>query len=108
MIDFDDFAKLEIRAATVTAAEPLEEARVPAIVLTLDFGEGDVRRSSAQIAERYHPDDLVGSQVLAVTNLPPKQVGSVMSRCLVLGVPTPEGVVLVRPDEAVPNGARLA
>lgn len=108
MIDYEDFSRMEIRVATVVAAEPLDNARVPALVLSLDFGDGDLRRSSARITDRYQPGDLVGTQVMAVTNLPPKQVGSVMSRCLVLGFPTKNGVVLARPEYLVADGTRLS
>lgn len=107
MIEFDDFSRVEIRAATVVDARPLENARRPAIVLTLDFGDGEERRSSAQITDLYEPEDLIGTQVMAVTNLPSKQVGTVMSACLVLGFPTESGVVLARPEQTIPNGSRL-
>ena len=108
-ITYDDFLKVDIRVGTITAAEPYPEARKPAIKLTVDFGPGiGTRRSSAQIVRHYAPDTLVGRQVLAVVNFPPKQIGKFVSECLVLGLPDAEGeVVLVGPGQAVPNGGRL-
>ncbi|HYD67877.1 tRNA-binding protein [Azospirillum sp.] len=108
-IGFDDFLKVEVRVGTVVAAEPYPEARKPAIKLTVDFGpEVGTRRSSAQVTRHYTPDSLVGRQVLAVVNFPPKQIGKFVSECLVLGLPDADGeVVLIRPDQPVPNGGRL-
>ncbi|MGZ3216028.1 tRNA-binding protein [Paracoccus sp. T5] len=107
-ITFDDFLKVDIRVATITRAEPFPEARKPAIKLWLDLGEMGSRRSSAQITRHYDPAALVGKQVLCVVNFPPRQIGPVLSEVLVLGVPDPEGeIVLIRPDLNVPNGGRL-
>ena len=107
-ISFDDFLKVDIRVATITRAEPFPEARKPAIKLWLDVGELGERKSSAQITRHYEPDALVGSQVLCVVNFPPRQIGPVRSEVLVLGVPDPDGeVVLIRPDLDVPNGGRM-
>ena len=107
-ISFDDFLKVDIRVATITRAEPFPEAKKPAIKLWLDLGDLGERKSSAQITRHYRPDDLVGRQVLCVTNFPPRQIGPVRSEVLVLGVPDPDGeVVLLRPDLDVPNGGRL-
>jgi tRNA-binding protein len=108
-ISFDDFLKLDIRVGRVVRAEPFPEARKPAIKLWVDFG-GDlgVRKSSAQITKHYTPEALIGRQVLAVVNFPPRQIGKVMSEILVLGVPDDAGeVVLLRPDIEVPLGGRL-
>jgi len=108
-IGFDDFLKVEVRVGTVVAAEPYPEARKPAIKLTVDFGpEVGTRRSSAQVTRHYTPETLVGRQVLAVVNFPPKQIGKFVSECLVLGVPDADGeVVLIQLDQGVPNGGRL-
>lgn len=107
-ITFDDFQKVDIRVATITRAEPFPEARKPAFRLWLDLGELGERKSSAQITRHYSPDSLVGTQVLCVVNFPPRQIGPVRSEVLVLGVPDPEGeVILIRPDRSVPDGGRM-
>ncbi|MEN5081329.1 tRNA-binding protein [Bosea sp. TWI1241] len=108
-IVFDDFLKVDIRVGTIVEAEPYPEARKPAIKLVIDFG-GTIgrKRSSAQITRHYRPEDLPGRQVLAVVNFPPRQIGKFMSEVLTLGVPDAEGeVVLIAPDQDVPQGARL-
>ena len=108
-IDFDQFLTVDIRVGTVIAVEPFPEARKPSWKLRIDFGPGvGIRRSSAQITEHYSAADLVGRQVTAVVNFPPRQIGPFMSEVLTLGFPDEAGeVVLVAPDLAVPNGARL-
>ncbi len=106
---YDDFLKLDIRVGTVTRAEPFPEARKPALKLWVDFG-GDigVKQSSAQITVHYTTEDLVGRQVLAVVNFPPRQIGPVLSEVLVLGLPDAAGaVVLIGPDRPVPDGGRM-
>ncbi|MCJ8140377.1 tRNA-binding protein [Falsirhodobacter halotolerans] len=108
MITYDDFAKLDIRVGTVTRAEPFPEARKPAFKLWVDFGDLGEKRSSAQITRHYTPEDLIGRQVLAVVNFPPRQIGKVLSEVLVLGLPDAEGeVVLIAPDQPVPRGGKL-
>jgi tRNA-binding protein len=108
-ISFDQFLAVDIRVGEVVAAEAFPEARKPALKLTIDFGPiVGVRRSSAQITGHYEGETLVGRQVVAVINFPPRQVGKFMSEVLVLGFPDADGeVVLVRPDTPVANGARL-
>jgi tRNA-binding protein len=108
-ISYDDFAKVDVRVGTVVAAEPYPEARKPTYKLQVDFGpEIGVKKSSAQCTVHYRLDELVGRQVAAVVNFPPKQIGKFMSEVLVLGFPDEKGeVVLIGPSHAVPNGGRL-
>ncbi|MFN3936577.1 MAG: tRNA-binding protein [Gemmobacter sp.] len=109
MIGFDDFLKVDIRVGRILRAEPFPQARKPAFKLWIDFGAGiGEKRSSAQITAHYTPEALVGRQVLAVVNFPPRQIGPFLSEVLVLGVPDADGaVVLVGPDHDVPAGGRL-
>ncbi|WP_294189810.1 tRNA-binding protein [uncultured Sphingomonas sp.] len=108
-IAFDDFMRVDVRVGTILAVDPFPEARKPAFKLTIDFGETiGIKRSSAQITVRHTADELVGRQVAAVVNFPPRQIGPMMSEVLTLGFPDADGaVVLVSPAHPVPNGGRL-
>ena len=108
MATFDDFMKLDIRVGTILSAKNFEKARKPAYQLEVDFGvELGVKRSSAQITDHYKPEDLIGKQVLAVVNFPPRQIANFMSEILVLGTYSKDGVVLITPDKPVENGDKL-
>lgn len=108
-IDIADFHRVDIRVGTIVRAEPNTSARQPALTLWIDFGaELGEKKSSAQITRHYAPDDLLGRQVAAVVNFPPRQIGKLTSQVLVLGFPDAEGeVVLIAPDHPIPNGGRL-
>ena len=108
-ISFDDFMKVDIRVGTIVDAQPFPEARKPAIKLWVDFGgELGTKKTSAQITHHYDLHALVGRQVAAVVNFPPRQIGKFMSEILVLGFPDEHGeVVMIGPDHPVPNGGRL-
>jgi tRNA-binding protein len=108
-IIFDDFLKVDIRVGTVIRAEAFPEARKPAIKMWIDFGpEIGERKTSAQVTAHYTPDALVGRQVMGVVNFPPRQIGKFMSEVLVLGVSDPDGgIVLLAPDQPVPDGGRM-
>lgn len=109
-ISWNDFTQVELRVGTVIEALPFPEARNPAYILHIDFGEQiGIRKSSAQITDLYAPGDLIGKQVVAVVNFPSKQIGPIQSQCLVTGFHQEEGkVVLAVPDQVIPNGAKLA
>ena len=108
-ITFDDFEKVDIRIGTIIAVEPFPEARKPAYKLKIDFGQAiGVKKSSAQIIKHYTIEQLIGRQVAAVVNFPPRQIGPFMSEVLTLGFPDDAGgVVLIGPSMAVPNGGKL-
>ena len=108
-ISFDDFLRVDIRVGRILRAEPYPEARKPAIKMWIDFGdEIGERKTSAQVTAHYTPESLVGRQVLAVVNFPPRQIGKFMSEVLVLGMPDENGeVVLIGPDRDVPLGGRM-
>jgi len=107
--DFNTFLQIDIRTGTIIEAKPFPEARKPAIKMRIDFGEDiGVKRSSAQITQLYSPEDLIGKQIAAVVNFPPRQIGPFMSEVLTLGFANHEGdIVLFSPDSQTPNGSRL-
>lgn len=108
MASFDDFLKLDIRVGIIVSAKNFEKARKPAYQLEVDMGqELGIKRSSAQITDHYRPEELVGKQVLAVVNFPPRQIANFFSEILILGTYSEGGVVLIRPDKPVKNGDKL-
>lgn len=108
MATFEDFTKLDIRVGTITEAIPFEKAKNPAYKLKIDFGENiGIKKSSAQITDLYTTSELIGKQILAVVNFPPRQIADYMSEVLVLGVYYKEGVVLIEPNKPVANGDKL-
>lgn len=108
MATFDDFMKLDIRVGTIVSAKNFEKARKPAYQLEVDLGEElGIKRSSAQITDHYRPEELIGKQVLAVVNFPPRQIANFFSEILVLGTYSEGGVVLIKPDKPVKNGDKL-
>ena len=107
MTTFDDFLKLDIRVGTIIKVDDFPKAKRPAYKLEIDFGELGIKKSSAQITDLYQKSELVGKQILAVVNFPPKQIADFMSEVLVLGVYNKKGVVLIEPNKHVNNGEKL-
>lgn len=107
-ISWSDFEKVEMRVGTILTAENFKEAKRPAYKLTIDFGDLGIKKSSAQITDRYQPEDLIGKQVVAVVNFPPKQIANLMSECLVLGaIGDSNSVTLLSPNLSCNNGERI-
>ncbi len=108
-ISWQDFEKVALKVATIVAAEPFKQARKPAYILTVDIGNGELKKSSAQITDLYAIDELIGKQVICVTNFPKKQIGPILSEVLITGFYDNNGqVILAVPDKPAPNGAKLA
>jgi len=107
-INWDDFAKIDLRTGTILEAEVFQEARTPAYKLIIDFGELGIKKSSAQLTKLYLPADLIGQQIIAVTNFPKKQIGPFMSECLVLGVQDNDKVTLLTTEGKTKNGANIS
>lgn len=109
MITYNDFLKIDIRVGTVIDVQDFPQARKPAYKLTIDFGsEIGIKQSSAQITQHYSSQNLIGKQIIAVVNFPPKQIGTFISEVLTLGLASQDGtVILVEPEKSVPNGGRL-
>ena len=109
LLSWSDFEKLDLRVGKIINAEIFAEAKKPAIKLWIDFGDFGVKKSSAQITKFYTPESLIGKQIIAVVNFPPKQIGNFMSECLVLGAVDNEGgVVLIQPDMETKNGLKIS
>lgn len=107
-IEWSDFTKIEMRVGTILSAERFEKAKKPAYQMQIDFGAYGIKKTSAQITKHYEPESLIGKQIIAVVNFPPKQIANIMSECLVLGaVEDHASVVLLMPDQKVENGTRI-
>ncbi len=107
-LSWSDFTKVEMRIGTIIKAELFQEAKKPAYKMQIDFGEFGIRKTSAQITKIYTPEELIGQQIIAVLNFPPKQIANIMSECLVLGgVGDQQEVTLIAPERAVKNGTRI-
>lgn len=106
-ISWSDFEKVEIRVGTIISAEVFKEARKPAYKIVVDFGELGTRKTSAQITKRYSPEEIVGKQVIAVVNFPPKQIATIQSECLIMGAVDGDEVTLLTVDKPAKNGLRI-
>lgn len=107
LINYSDFAKIEIRVGTIISAQIFKEAKKPAYKITIDFGEFGIKKTSAQITKLYLPDEIIGKQVVAVVNFPTKQIANMQSECLVLGAANEDEVTLLSVDKLVKNGLRI-
>lgn len=108
LISWQDFSKIDMRVGTILAATYFKEAKNPSYILQIDFGELGVKKSSAQLTKLYTPNDLIGKQIVAVVNFPPKQIATIMSECLVLGAVADDGeVTLLKPERTAKNGLRI-
>lgn len=107
-INWNDFSKIEMRVGTILSAEVFKEVKKPAYKIIIDFGELGNRKTSAQITKLYSPEEIIGKQVIAVVNFPPKQIANIMSECLILGaVEKDNNVTLIQPDKKIANGTRI-
>jgi len=107
-IQWDDFSKIEMRIGTVISCEIFEKARNPAYKMTIDFGEFGIRKTSAQITKLYSPESIIGKQVIAVLNFPPKQIANIMSECLILGgIGEENNVTLIQPERETKDGTKI-
>lgn len=107
MITWDDFVKIDMRVGTIVEAEVFKDVRKPAYKITIDFGELGYRKSSAQITKQYTPDSLIGKQVICVVNFPKKQIATIQSECLVMGIVDGDIVTLLSPERKVQNGLKI-
>ncbi len=106
-INWSEFMNVEMRVGTIVSAEIFQEAKRPAYKLHVDFGEFGIKKTSAQITKLYQPQSLIGKQVVAVVNFPPKQIANIMSECLILGAVDNDDVILIQPDRKIDNGLRI-
>ncbi len=107
IISWADFSKIDIRVGTIIGAEIFKEAKKPAYKISIDFGSLGIRKTSAQITKLYSPDEIIGKQVIAVVNFPPKQIANIQSECLILGAVNEKEVTLLTTDKPVNNGLRI-
>lgn len=107
LINWEDFSKIDIRVGTIVGSELFKKARKPAYKIRVDFGDFGIRKTSAQITKLYDADELIGKQVIAVVNFPPKQIANIQSECLILGAVNENEVTLLTPDKKVKNGLKI-